>query len=104
MCYEAKWIEHSLKYEQSARTFEFSSADQPLLLQLRQICEHCWDLFHLSGYARIDFRVDVHQKPYILEINANPCLSMGSGLHAAALNEGFTYQGLINRIIGEALK
>ena len=47
-----------------------------------------WDLFALRGYARVDFRVDPKGKPYILEINANPCISPDSGFIAAAQQGG----------------
>ena len=43
----------------------------------------CWRLFDLAGYARVDFRVDSRGQPWILEINANPCLSPDAGFAAA---------------------
>ena len=43
----------------------------------------CWRLFGLRGYARVDFRVDAQLRPWILEINTNPCLSPDAGFAAA---------------------
>ena len=56
-----------------------------LLERLAELARNCWDRFNLSGYARVDFRVDGSGNPWVLEVNANPCLSPDAGF-AAALN------------------
>ncbi len=48
----------------------------------------CWEVFGLRGYAHVDFRVDANEKPWVLEINANPCLSSDAGFMAAAKQGG----------------
>jgi D-alanine-D-alanine ligase len=60
-------------------------------------------MFSLSGYARIDYRVDSSGKPWVLEINANPCLQPESGLAAAALETGLSYPQTIHQIISTAV-
>lgn len=102
LCYDSKWNEDSPKYDSSRRTFEMSGDDKILIKKLKDICEKCWKVFKLSGYARVDFRVDKDNNPFVLEINANPCLSPDSGLFAAAGNEGLSYKELINIILAEA--
>ena len=59
----------------------------------------CWDIFNLRGYARVDFRVDNTGKPWVLEVNANPCLSPDGGFIAAAKQSGIDYNGVIERIV-----
>ena len=81
--YRAKWVEDSFEYKNTVRTFDYSNADMPLLDELRQICLKCWQIFNLKGYARVDFRIDSNGKPFVLEINANPCISPDSGFIAA---------------------
>lgn len=102
LCYDSKWNEGSEKYDTSRRTFDIGDEDKKLIKKLKAICEKCWKVFKLSGYARVDFRVDKNNNPYVLEINANPCLSPDSGLFAAAGNEGLSYKELINIILAEA--
>ena len=48
-------------------------------------------MFGLGGYARVDFRVDKEGNPWVLEINANPCISPDSGFVAAADRAGIDY-------------
>jgi D-alanine-D-alanine ligase len=71
---------------------------------LREISLRCWDTFALRGYARVDFRVDNQGVPFVLEINANPCLSPDAGF-AAALEQAKTeYHEAIDFIIESAMK
>ena len=99
LCYDAKWTPDSFEYEHTRRTFDFPPQDEPLLRQLSAISTHCWEVFKLRGYARVDFRIDKAGQPWVLEINANPCLSPDGGFVAAAARGGLDYNGLIGRII-----
>jgi D-alanine-D-alanine ligase len=81
--YAAKWSETAFEYANTPRKFEFSKADAPLLDWLRSLAVQCWELFGLRGYARVDFRVDAKGQPWILELNANPCLAPDAGFAAA---------------------
>lgn len=104
VCYRAKWVEGSFEYLHTPRTFEFSSHDHHLLRTLKKIAKKCWKLFDLHGYARVDFRVDEFNNPFVLEVNANPCISPDSGFVAAAAQAGITMKQVIARIIEDALQ
>ena len=100
--YRAKWDETSFEYQNTLRSFSFSGADQPLLDRLKEISLRCWKIFRLKGYARVDFRVDASGRPFVLEINANPCISADSGFVAACLNGGLTPTLIVRRIVEDA--
>lgn len=97
--YRAKWVEDSFEYQHTPRTFNFPEKDEHLLTQLTDMATRCWQLFNLQGYARVDFRVDQNGKPWVLEVNANPCLSPKGGYIAAANQAGLSYNDMIERII-----
>ena len=97
--YHAKWVEDSFEYHNTPRRFEFSKQDEPLLECLKILAKTCWHLFGLRGYARVDFRVDQRGEPWILEINANPCLSPDAGFMAAANQAGSSFDQVVERII-----
>ena len=84
--YEAKWDTASFAYTHTPRTFALPAADASLAGHLRELARACWRLFGLGGAARVDFRVDAAGRPWILEVNANPCLAPDAGF-AAALRE-----------------
>ncbi len=100
--YEAKWEEDSKEFHNTPRTFDFSIDDKPLLDRLKRISLECWEIFNLKGYARVDFRVDKNSKPWVLEININPCISPDSGFFAAIKKIGLNYIELIKRLIDVA--
>jgi D-alanine-D-alanine ligase len=96
--YRAKWDESSFEYQNTVRSFSFSGEDRPLLNSLMEISLMCWKIFRLRGYARVDFRVDAAGRPFVLEINANPCISNDSGFVAACLEGGLTNAEIVRRI------
>ena len=98
--YRSKWEEGSFEFNHTPRSFEFPETDAPLLARLKELAVRCWRLFDLKGYARVDFRVDKEGRPWILEVNTNPCLSPDAGFHAATLRAGLTFSEVLKRIIG----
>jgi len=104
MGYAAKWTEDTFDYDQTERTFETKESDKPLLDKLTEICLQCWKVFDLSGYVRVDFRIDKDSNPYVLEVNANPCLSPDSGLYAASMQKGYSFKDVMERVIEDIFK
>ena len=102
--HDAKWNEHTAEYINTPRRFTFSHGDQPLLDELQSLARRCWEVFDLQGYARVDFRVDEDGQPWILEINANPCLSPDAGFAAAVAKAGLTFDTVVERILHDALR
>ncbi|MCL2669939.1 MAG: hypothetical protein FWE89_04575 [Syntrophaceae bacterium] len=102
--YRAKWEEASFEFQHTPRSFSFPEEDRPLLKQLRSLALRCWDLFDLHGYGRVDFRVDWEGRPWILEVNANPCLAPDAGFHAATREAGLLFPESIKRILDDISK
>ncbi len=100
--YRAKWDADSFEHHATPRRFEFPASDRKLLRRLEKLALACWQVFSLRGYARVDFRVDPNGNPWILEVNANPCLSPDAGFAAAAGQAGLAYHELIGRIVAAA--
>ena len=101
--YASKWDESSFEYHKTVRTFEISSGDRALVKKMSEISLQCWRLFDMNGYIRVDFRVDQQNRPWVLEVNANPCLSPDAGFVAACQQGGIDYTEMVNRIISSAL-
>lgn len=100
--YRAKWDPDSFEYHNTPRCFDFPEKDDALLCRLTSIARECWRLFGLQGYARVDFRVDNAGTPWVLEVNANPCLSPDAGFSAAAKRAGISFDKVIRRIVSDA--
>jgi D-alanine-D-alanine ligase len=61
-------------------------------------------LLQLSGYARVDFRLDSEGRPYFLEANPNPEIGYGEEFAEAAEAAGIGYEPLLDRIIALGLR
>lgn len=99
--YAAKWDTASFEYRNTVRSFAIESA---LGERARDLALECWDLFGLGGYARVDFRIDERGEPWILEINANPCLSPDAGFAVAAAEAGIDFDTIIAALLEDALR
>ena len=99
--YAAKWDLESFEYQNTPRSF---AVEPELAEHLRRLALDCWALFRLDGYARVDFRVDERGVPWILEVNANPCLSPDAGFAAAVVEGGLGYEAAVARLIDDALE
>jgi D-alanine-D-alanine ligase len=102
--YKAKWDADSFEYNNTIRKFYFDDDDAPLISSLSEISLQCWNIFSLRGYARVDFRVDNNGKPWVLEINTNPCLSPDAGFAAALAQANIQYHDAIGLILDNAIK
>jgi D-alanine-D-alanine ligase len=96
--YRAKWDTSSFEYYHTPRRFP-----QGLPFSLRQgiegIALECFHLLMLRDYGRIDMRVDDEGQIYILEVNANPCLSPDAGFAAAAQQAGISYTDMVETLV-----
>jgi D-alanine-D-alanine ligase len=101
--YGAKWDEASDGWRQTVRRFGVEQNEPALAAKLKADCEAVWDLFALTGFVRVDFRVTEAGEPMILEINVNPCITPDAGFAAAAEEAGMAYDRLIEEIVKVAL-
>ena len=98
--YAAKWQPDAVEYHATRRVFpELPAA---LAGRIRDLAAECWTIFGLSGYARVDIRLDAAGTPWILEINANPCLTRDAGFFAAAEAAGIDHGTMIGLIVSAA--
>lgn len=100
--YTAKWDNGSLESKQTVRHFGVEQIEPSLAARLKSACISCWDIFALTGYARVDFRVGADGEPLVLEINTNPGIAPDAGIVAAAQHAGMDYDSLIARIVSAA--
>lgn len=102
--YAAKWDAGSFEYANTVRSFDFPPEDRGLLETLEGIARRCWTVFGLSGYARVDFRVEEGGRPWVLEVNVNPCISPDAGFAVAAKRAGLDFDAVVDRLVREPLR
>jgi len=101
--YAAKWEPRSFEYAHTPRRFTAAASDIGLHGALVELTRRCWSLLGLRGFARVDFRVDGEGRPWILEVNANPCLAPDAGFLAAAVEAGLAPRDVMKLLLSDAL-
>lgn len=93
-----KW---SSKYQKKygIRTREAKGLSDEGRERIRRICKRAYRILGLSGYARIDLRMESSGKVYFIEANANPQLAYGEDFAESAERAGISYEELLQRII-----
>jgi D-alanine-D-alanine ligase len=72
--------------------------------QIQHVCKRAFRALELSGYARIDMRLDDKGNVWILEANPNPQIAKGEDFAASAEKIGVGYDSLLQRILNLGLR
>jgi D-alanine-D-alanine ligase len=71
--------------------------------RIQKLAKRIYKNLYLSGYARIDLRMDEKEKVYVLEANPNPQLAHGEDFADSAEAGGLPYDRLLQRILNFGL-
>jgi D-alanine-D-alanine ligase len=71
---------------------------------IQHLCKRAFRALELSGYARIDMRLDDAGNAWILEANPNPQIARGEDFAASAERAGMSYETVLQRIINLGLR
>lgn len=102
--YNAKWNEQSFEYKNTVRRYDFPASDHPILKTMEELSLKVWHGFDLRGWARVDYRVDSQGNPFVVDVNANPDLSLDAGFMAAASRAEITPPNAIRMITDAAFR
>jgi len=81
-----------------------AALDAPAARQIQHIARRTYRTLDLSGYARIDFRVDAERRAFVIEANPNPNLAYGEDFAESAEVSGIAYERLLTRILALGLR
>jgi D-alanine-D-alanine ligase len=71
---------------------------------IQHLCKRAYRALELSGYARIDLRLDEAGNAWIIEANPNPQIAKGEDFAASAEKAGLSYEAVIQRITNLGLR
>ena len=98
-----KWsVKYQKKYDiQSGPALDLPA---PVTERIQHVCKRTYRALELSGYARIDLRLDVDGRVWVIEANPNPQIAKGEDFAASAESAGLPYDALIQRIVNLGLR
>ncbi len=101
LTYDAKWEPSSREYAATPPVYPAQIAPE-LAGVLEELACRAFRLLGCRQYARVDFRVD-QGRPYILEVNPNPCFSPGAPLAAALASAGMDHGEFAVELVRDAV-
>jgi D-alanine-D-alanine ligase len=98
-----KW---SHKYQTKYGITSGPAKDLPngLTGEIQRLAKRIYRILGLSGYARIDLRLDPTGKLYVLEANPNAQIAHDEDFAESAARAGISYQTLLQRILDMGLR
>jgi len=98
-----KW---SVKYQKKYGVDSGPAKDLPegVAERIQHVCKRAYRALELSGYARIDLRLDAAGHVWLLEANPNPQIARGEDFAESAVKLGMSYNTLLQRIINLGIR
>jgi D-alanine-D-alanine ligase len=72
---------------------------RPVAKNLELLSKRIYRLLGLSGYARLDYRLDKFGAFYLLEANPNPQIARDEDFARSAMHAGMRYEDLLQKLI-----
>lgn len=104
--YEAKWDKKSWEYW-NARVSSPALMSAPLGKKIRELSRKAYNVFNCRDIARMDFRINSKNIPYIVDVNMNPSLNYydtEDATIASVYALKWTYDQFIEEIAGIAYR
>jgi len=93
-------VKFDAKYQKKHRIMSGEAKIDPALQRvIQRMCKRAYRALGLSGYARMDLRLDEEGRPWILEANPNPQIAYGEDFAESAHKAGVGYGNLLERMI-----
>ena len=91
--YDAKYLSDETKYICPC------GLDAEIEMAINEECERAFNLFNIKGWGRLDFFLDQHNAPVILEINTVPGMTTHSLVPMSAKEVGIDFESLCFEIL-----
>ena len=91
--YDAKYLSDETKYICPC------GVDVEIEMAINEECERAFNLFNIKGWGRLDFFLDQHNAPVILEINTVPGMTTHSLVPMSAKEAGIDFESLCFEIL-----
>jgi D-alanine-D-alanine ligase len=93
-----KW-NRAYQKKHGIKTHEVRNLPDGVEDRIRHVAKRAFRSLCLSGYGRVDVRVDTDGKVYVLEANPNPQLAYGEDFSESAEHSGIQYPDLLQKIV-----
>jgi len=99
-------VKHNPRYQEERGIFQQQATDLPpkIIDRLVRTTRRLYHLLHLTGYARIDYRLREDGEIFFLEANPNPEIAPEEEFASAAKAAGIDYPQLLQKFLNLGLR
>lgn len=98
----AKWS-HKYRAKYGIGSGPAKELPEGLTERIQALAKRVYRSLEMSGYARLDLRLDTDGNVFVLEANPNPEIAYGDDLAESAERAGVSYETLLQRIVNLGL-
>jgi D-alanine-D-alanine ligase len=102
LTYDAKWTPGSADYLATPMRFGIALSAK-LEAELAEMARSAFVALGARDYARVDFRLDAEDRPFVLELNPNPEIGPDSCFGRILESAGTTFDAFLGRLIEHAI-
>ncbi len=102
--FDAKWRPGTVDFTATPAKNPAENVSPELHAAVADLALKAFRLVGCRDYARVDFRVDEQGRPFVLEVNPNPCISPLAGLAAGLETARVPYPEFIVSLVRAALE
>lgn len=99
--YAAKWLPDSFEFKNTNRVLPARISSE-MAARLQAVALKTWHVLDCRDFVRVDMRMDREGEIYVLEVNANPDISMEAGLVAALSAASITPEKFVSMVVSNA--
>ncbi|MCF7885832.1 MAG: D-alanine--D-alanine ligase [Candidatus Marinimicrobia bacterium] len=101
---EHEIYDYECKYTKGMSSYEVpADIEESLAQNIQNLASQAYQVLDCKGYSRVDLRLGIDNKPYILEVNTLPGMTDTSLVPKAAKAMGIGFEELLERIMKAGL-
>ena len=101
--YAAKWLPDSFEFKNTNRVLP-ANITRDISAKLQDVALKTWHVLECQDFVRVDLRMDKEGEVYVLEVNANPDISLDAGFVAALSAGSIPREEFIRIVVSNAME
>lgn len=100
--WDSKWVPDSPEWNAMPVITEVNASAE-LRAKIEDIAIRTYRAFGCRDYARVDFRIDENEQPWVVDVNPNPDITSEGGFAGGCKMAGYSYGQAISNIVQMAV-
>ncbi len=96
-------LDYNIRRDLKFGFYNFANFDSNLSMKLESCAKDVVNLIGITGFGRVDFRIDYNKNIYVTDIATNPHITKGMSFYYAFTENGLNYTQMLETLIALSL-